>query len=73
MTSFSYDPTVTLGYKYVPSFLFKDRLFIEVYAGASYNMFSPEDGEITLRDEEGEAQGGNEILPQFNLFIGFGF
>ena len=73
VTSVSYDPTVALGYKYVPSFLFKDRLFIEAYAGASYSMFSPEDGEITLRDDEGEAQGGNEIQPQFNLFIGFDF
>ena len=73
VTSFSYDPTVALGYKYVTSFLFKDRLFIEAYAGASYSMFSPEDGEITLRDDEGEAQGGNEIQQQFNLFIGFDF
>ena len=73
VTSVSYDPTVALGYKYVPSFLFQERLFIETYVGASYSMFTPEDGDITLRDDEGEAQGGNEIQPQFNLFIGFDF
>ena len=36
-------------------------------------MFTPEDGDITLRDDEGEAQGGNEIQSQFNIFIGFDF
>ena len=31
------------------------------------------DGDVTLIDDEGEKQGGNEFLPDFNLYIGFYF
>ena len=73
VTSVSYNPTIALGNKYLPSFLFKERLSIETYVSASYSMFTHEDGVITFRDDEGEAQGGNEMQSQFNLFIGFDF
>ena len=67
------DPGIMLGYRYVPSFIFKEKLFIEAYAGGIYSMFKPEDGDVTLIDDEGEKQGGNEFLPDFNLYIGFYF
>ena len=67
------DPGIMLGYRYVPSFIFKERLFIEAYAGGTYSMFKPEDGDVTLTSDEGEKEGGNEFEPDFNLFIGFNF
>ena len=67
------DPGIMLGYRYVPSFIFKGRLFIEPYVGGTYSMFKPEDGDVTLIDDEGEKQGGNGFEPEFNLYIGFYF
>jgi hypothetical protein len=67
------EPGVVLGYRYVPSFIFNGRLFIEPFVGGYYSMFKPEDGDVTLIDDEGEKQGGNEFLPDFNLYIGFYF
>jgi len=67
------DPGIMLGYRYVPSFIFNERLFIEAYAGGTYSMSNLEDGDVTLTDEEGEKQGGNLFEPDFNLYIGFNF
>ena len=67
------DPGIMLGYRYVPSFIFKERLFIEAYAGGTYSMSNFEDGDVTLTDDEGEKQGGNFFEPDFNLYIGFNF
>ena len=67
------DPGIMLGYRYVPSFIFKERLFIEAYAGGTYSMSNFEDGDVTLTDDEGEKQGGNVFEPDFNLYIGFNF
>ena len=67
------DPGIMLGYRYVPSFIFNKRLFIEAYAGGTYSMSNLEDGDVTLTDDEGEKQGGNLFEPDFNLYIGFNF
>ena len=67
------EPGVVLGYRYVPSFIFNGRLFIEPFVGGYYSMFKPEDGDVTLTDDEGEKQGGNAFEPDFNLYIGFNF
>ena len=67
------DPGIMLGYRYVPSFIFNGRLFIEPFVGGYYSMSKLEDGDVTLTDEEGEKQGGNDFEPDFNLFIGFNF
>tara|TARA_Y100000590_G_scaffold385891_1_gene458297 strand:- start:106 stop:744 length:639 start_codon:yes stop_codon:yes gene_type:complete len=67
------EPGIMLGYKYVPSFIFKERLFIEAYAGGTYSMSKPEDGNVTLTDQDSEKQGGNNFQPDFNLYIGFNF
>ena len=67
------EPGVVLGYRYVPSFIFNGRLFIEPFVGGYYSMSKLEDGDVTLTSDEGEKQGGNEFEPDFNLFIGFNF
>ena len=67
------DPGIMLGYRYVPSFIFKERLFIEAYAGGTYSMSNFEDGDVTLTDEEGEKQSGDGFEGDFNLYIGFYF
>jgi hypothetical protein len=67
------EPGVVLGYRYVPSFIFNGRLFIEPFLGGYYSMSKLEDGDVTLIDDEGEKQSGNEFLPDFNLYIGFYF
>ena len=67
------EPGVVLGYRYVPSFIFNGRLFIEPFVGGYYSMFNPEDGDVTLTDDGGEKQGGNAFEPDFNLYIGFNF
>jgi len=67
------EPGVMLGYKYVPSFIFKGRIFIEPFVGGTYSMSKTEDGDVTLTGDDGEKQGGNEFMPDFNLYIGFSF
>ena len=67
------DPGIMFGYRYVPSFIFKGRLFIEPLVGGTYSMSNFEDGDVTLTDDEGEKQGGNLFEPDFNLYIGFNF
>jgi len=67
------DPGIMFGYRYVPSFIFKGRLFIESLVGGTYSMSNFEDGDVTLTDDEGEKQGGNVFEPDFNLYIGFNF
>jgi len=67
------EPGVVLGYRYVPSFIFNGRLFIEPFVGGYYSMSKLEDGDVTLTDDEGEKQGGNVFEPDFNLYIGFNF
>ena len=67
------EPGVVLGYRYVPSFIFNGRLFIEPFVGGYYSMSKLEDGDVTLTDDEGEKQGGNFFEPDFNLYIGFNF
>ncbi|MEE2876899.1 MAG: hypothetical protein VX822_03880 [Candidatus Neomarinimicrobiota bacterium] len=70
-------PGVYPGYKYLPSFVFKGRVFIEAFAGGFYDTFNPvasnEYSEVTLRDEEGEKQSGEGFAPDFNVYIGFSF
>ena len=67
------DPGVYVGYKYVPSFLFKGRLLVEAFAGGVYSIFTPGDGNVTLTSDEGEKQGGDGFGPDFNIYIGFSF
>ena len=67
------EPGVVLGYRYVPSFIFNGRLFIEPFVGGYYSMSKLEDGDVTLTDDEGEKQSGNGFEGDFNLYIGFYF
>ena len=67
------EPGVVLGYRYVPSFIFNRRLFIEPFVGGYYSMSKLEDGDVTLTDDEGEKQSGDGFEGDFNLYIGFNF
>ena len=67
------EPGVVLGYRYVPSFIFNGRLFIEPFVGGYYSMSKLEDGDVTLTDDEGEKQSGDGFEGDFNLYIGFYF
>ena len=65
----SFDPGVVVGYKLK---LFKN-IYAETFIGGTYSYAKPEDGDVTLTDEEGEKQGGGSFNPDFNLYLGFGF
>ena len=65
----SFDPGVVVGYKLK---LFKN-IYAETFIGGTYSYSKPEDGDVTLTDEEGEKQGGGSFNPDFNLYLGFGF
>ena len=65
----SFDPGVVVGYKLK---LFKN-IYAETFIGGTYSYSKPEDGDVTLTDEDGEKQGGGSFMPDFNLYLGFGF
>jgi len=69
VSSNSFDPGVVVGYKLK---LFKN-IYAETFIGGTYSYAKPEDGDVTLTDEEGEKQGGGSFNPDFNLYLGFGF
>ena len=65
----SFEPGVVVGYKLK---LFKN-IYAETFIGGTYSYSKPEDGDVTLTDEDGEKQGGGSFMPDFNLYLGFGF
>ena len=69
VSSNSFDPGVVVGYKLK---LFKN-IYAETFIGGTYSYSKPEDGDVTLTDEDGEKQGGGSFMPDFNLYLGFGF
>ena len=69
VSSNSFEPGVVVGYKLK---LFKN-IYAETFIGGTYSYSKPEDGDVTLTDEDGEKQGGGSFMPDFNLYLGFGF